>query len=747
MAIKECPECHGTGKVMVGEKKCPVCEGWGYVPAEFKVGEKLKGYRNLDYIGVEDEVDEIPCPECHGKGSVPVYGTCPTCGGTGRVLVCDICGRVKEPWEPGMETTWVCPDCMKKYRVVYVLDKTCDYEDVEVGNVYLGTVERAERFGVFVKLNPHITGLVRKKNLLGGREYKPGSEILVQVLDVRPDKGEVDLIESAIRGYKKVSVKKEIPITPIGELSVEMVGKTVRLRGRVLQVQVTGGPTVFTITDGTGITPAAAFEAPGVRAYPKVNAGDIVEVIGEVSFHSGEIQIETSDMVHLWGPEAAEVERRIEEELNRKAQPEDVGFLIKSDVLEALKPKIMKAAFMIRRAVFEGRPILLRHHADADGYVSGLAIEYAVVPLIERVSPDPDARWHLLKRRPSRAPFYEVEDVLKDIIFMVEDRDKFGEDLPLVVVVDNGGTSEDIPAYRRLKAYGVPIVVIDHHDPREWINEKKAKVDEYIDVHVNPHHIKRGYYELTAGMLATEVARFINPDVEDRIKHLPAIAGTGDRSKAPEHYEYVKIAKKVKGLTDEDLKRIAEVVDHEAFYWKFMDGHGVIDEILLLTGNLKRHRALVSAIYAELKEKQEKALKASLRHVKSVVLPNGVRFNTIDVEMFAPKFSYPSPGKLSGLIHDHFKEKYGEDSPILTLAYGPDFAVVRASDGMAAYDFDLNGIIPTLQEKLPGAGVEGGGHSYAGSIKFFEGTRKEVLEEFARQIMKLRKGRDPATTL
>jgi len=739
MVVKECPECHGTGKIKSGEKECEVCNGWGYVPADFKLGDKLKGYRNLDYFGVEEEVDEIPCPECHGKGVVPVYDTCPTCGGTGRVLACDICGRIKESWEPGMETSWVCSECERKYKVVYILDKTCDYEDVEVGKVYKGAIDRVERFGAFVSLNPHVTGLIKKKDLLGRRGYKPGEEILVQVLDVRPEKKEVDLIESALRHYKEVFVKKELPVTEIGVLTKEMAGRTIRIRGKITQIQVTGGPTVFTVTDGTGVTWAAAFEAPGVRAYPSIEVGDIVEIIGKVSFHAGEIQIETSDMSRLWGPDAAEVKKKIEEELNKRAQPEDVGFLVQSEVLEKLKPKIMQAAFIIRKAIFEGRPIIVRHHADTDGYTAGLALEYAIVPLLEELSPDPQAKWKFFKRRPSRAPFYELEDVLKDIIFMLEDHERFGDPLPLLVIVDNGGTVEDIPAYKRIRAYGVPIVVVDHHDPREFISEDRAAVDDYVDIHVNPHLVRRGYYELTAGMLATELARFIHPAVEEKIKHLPAIAGTGDRSDAPEFKQYLKIAKETKGLEEEDLKKIAEVIDHEAYYWKFMDGHGIIDEILLLTGNLQRHRKIIDSVYPEVKAKQEKALKASLPHVKSVVLPNGIRFNTIDIELYAPKFEYPSPGKLSGLIHDYFKEQHGEDSPILTLAYGPDFAVVRASDGMQVYNFDLNLIIKVLQEKLPDAGIEGGGHSFAGSIKFFEGKRKEVLEEFAKQIVKLKK--------
>lgn len=739
MAVKDCPECQGSGKVRAGEEECKVCDGWGYVPADFKLDKHLKGYRNLDYFGVDEEVDEIPCPECHGKGVVPVYDACPTCGGSGRVLACDICGKVKEPWEPGMDTAWVCQECERKFKVVYILDKTCDYEDVEIGKVYKGTIERVERFGIFVKLNPHVTGLIKKKDLLGGKEYKVGDIILVQVLDVKPEKKEIDFIESALRHYKEVVVRKELPVTEIGELNESLAGKTVRIRGKITQIQVTGGPTVFTISDGTGITWAAAFEAPGVRAYPTIMVGDIVEIIGKVSFHAGKIQIEISDMSRLFGPDAAEVKKKIEEELNRKAQPEEVDFLVKSDVLEKLKPKIMEAAFMIRRAIFEGRPIILRHHADCDGYSAGLALEYAIIPLLKEVSPDPEAEWHLFKRRPSKAPFYELEDVLKDIIFAIEDSIKFGEELPLVVIVDNGGTDEDIPAYRRLKAYGVPIVVIDHHDPRTFIEDGKAAVDEYVDVHVNPHLVKHGYYELTAGMIATELARFIYPKVEDRIKHLPAIAGTGDRSKAPEFEQYKKIAKQSKGLDEEDLKKIAEVVDHESYYWKFMDGKGIIEDILLLGTSLERHRRLINGIYPEVKAKQEKALKASLPHVKSVVLPNGIRFNTIDIELYAPKFEYPAPGKLSGLIHDHFKEKYGEESPILTLAYGPDFAVVRASDGMVKYSFNLNEIIQKLQERLPEAGIEGGGHSYAGSIKFFQGKRREVLEEFAKQVLKLKK--------
>lgn len=36
---------------------------------------------------------------------------------------------------------------------------------------------------------------------------------------------------------------------------------------------------------------------------------------------------------------------------------------------------------------------------------------------------------------------------------------------------------------------------------------------------------------------------------------------------------------------EEDLKKIVEVIDYEVYFWKFMDGYGIIDEIFFLIGN------------------------------------------------------------------------------------------------------------------------------------------------------------------
>lgn len=145
-------------------------------------------------------------------------------------------------------------------------------------------------------------------------------------------------------------------------------------------------------------------------------------------------------------------------------------------------------------------------------------------------------RWKFFKRRLSRVFFYELEDVFKDIIFMVEDYEKFGDLFLLVVIVDNGGISEDILVYKCICVYGVLIVVIDYYDLCEWVSEDKVKVDDYVDVYVNLYYVKCGYYELMVGMFVIEVVCFINLEVEDKIKYFFVIVGMGDKSKVLEFY-------------------------------------------------------------------------------------------------------------------------------------------------------------------------------------------------------------------
>ena len=481
-----------------------------------------------------------------------------------------------------------------------------------------------------------------------------------------------------------------------------------RLVGEVIQIQQTTGPTIFTISDETGITWAAAFDQPGERVYPHIMTSHMVEVLGEVSLHGGKIQIETEYMERLTGAEASEARKAIDEALDKRAQPENTSLLQESPTLEKLRPLLAQAAQAIRRAILDGRSILVRHHADADGICAGVAVEKAVIPLIREINPANDSEWHYFRRSPSKAPFYELEDVVKDLSFALEDQERHGQKLPLVVLLDNGSTEEDILSLMKVKVYDMEIVVVDHHFPGEVVDGRVA-VDDYVDFHVNPYLVG-GDSQITAGALAVEMAGMINPQVTDRIRHLPGIAAVGDHARSLEAERYIEIAAE-KGYDWEDLEKIATTIDFEAFYLRFMNGRGIMDTILGL-GNRDKHTKLVDALYQESQRRVKWQLAAAMPNLKTQNLPNGIIFNVLDVEKYAHKFTYPAPGKTCGYVHDQVVQKHGEETPILTLAYGPDFGVIRATDAVnEKFGFNLNKIIMELAEEIPEAGIDGGAMS------------------------------------
>ncbi len=749
----KCPKCNGIGSVVVDYKECEACGGTGYEDDVFDIGNHFKGVNSkardkFDLGGEED----IPCEACNGKGQVEVYEECPHCHGTGQINVCRDCGKILD------EKYDLCHECgekrkaekakhdeyearRKQVRDVYVLDSLCKMKDIDRDKLYKGKITRIERYGAFVSLNNNVWGLMRGDV----SEYNVGEEIVVFVTSIKSREGKIDFAPAYVETYNLKRLTMSVPRTLIGELE-EKKGKMVRIDGMVQQIQQTSGPTIFIISDESGTTEIAAFDKAGERAYPEVELDDAVQVIGEVNEHSGKTQIESSSMVKLGSESTAKLNKLIDDALNRKAQPQDVDFLVKSDVLNRLRPKMYEAAQKIRRAILDGRTILLRHHNDADGIVSGVAMEKAIVPLIQKHNPSNDAEYYYFKRSPSKAPFYELEDVVKDLSFALEDQERHGQKLPLIVLLDNGSTEEDIVALMQAKIYDIEVVVIDHHSPGELLTKVEedgeiygatVAVDEYVDTHVNPYLVG-GDSQLTAGCLATEVAHIINPEVEELIKHLPAIAALGDRAECGEVYQYIKLAAQ-KGFTQEHLAKVAECVDFEAYFLRFMNGRGIMDTILAVD-NFDKHRKMIDALYKEYQKRIDTQLRAALPNIKQTKLENGIYFNLLDVEKFAHKFTFPAPGKTCGFVHDHVINELGPDKPIVTLGHGPDFGVFRATDAVnEQYGFNVNEIVTKMIERVPQAGVDGGGHECAGSIKYIEGLGQDVLFKVVEEIQSLSK--------
>ncbi len=722
---KTCLECKGKGHKVISYKICESCHGTG-VKSEVDIKKHVKGVSKSAAQRFDlDEEHEVPCSICKGKGEIEVTEKCESCAGKGEINQCKKCGVQIESGD-------YCKDCEVKNRV-FILHPACDINDLELGADYKGKVTRVEDWGIFVSLSKKVFGLLRGRNL----GCNVGDELFVKIIDIKRGKGEVDLSKSNIKGkYELVKLRKNIARTPIGEITSNYVKRPVRIVGEVIQIQQTSGPTIFTISDETSTTWAAAFDEPGIRVYPNINIGNIVEVLGEVNLHSGKIQIESESIEKLHGKESIQARRLIDEAIDKKAEPETTELMIESEILDKLRSRMHLAAKAIRRAIFDGRSILVRHHADADGICAGVAMEKAVIPLIRDINPGSDAEWHFFKRAPSKAPFYEIEDVVKDLSFALEDMERHGQKLPLIVLLDNGSTEEDILALMKAKIYDIEIVVIDHHYPGEVENERVV-VDDYVDVHVNPYLVG-GNSEITAGALAFEVAKMINPEIKDLVMHLPGIAAVGDHASSREAQSYIEIADS-KGYSREDLEKIATCIDFEAFYLRFMNGRGIIDTILGI-GNREKHAKLVEALYKESKKRVKNQLRAALPNLKTQKLPNGVIFNVLDVEKYAFKFTYPAPGKTTGYVHDTMVKKYGEENPIVTLSYGPDFGVIRATDAVnQMFGFNLNTIILKLVDEIPEAGIDGGGHECAGSLKFVEGLSKKVLGAFAEEVASLGK--------
>ncbi|WP_094228457.1 DHH family phosphoesterase [Methanolobus psychrotolerans] len=699
---EKCTDCNGKGYSVTGTAKCPECKGTGKSKSVDFMKLSEKDMANFLKNGSS-------CNNCEGTGELETRETCSTCSGKGTFYKCKICGTEMDRLYEGDE---VCSSCAKK-QIVYKLDNSCTLDELEVGKMYHAVVRNIAEFGVFVDLNSNLRGLVHSSNMKEPLEV--GEAVIVGLKEIKP-RGKMDLVPRKLKEYQTVEIEKDLPTKLASEVS-QMVGQKVRIEGEVIQVKQTAGPTIFTIADETGQVSGAAFESAGERAYPQINSDMIVTATGEITSRGGSVQLEIQSLKRLTGPKEAEILQRIEAAIDRRAEPYDIEYMVESEVLEKLRPIMKKAAKEIRKAIIKSTPILLRHHADADGMTAAMAIEKAIIPLIKEVN-GADGEYYFYKRAPSKAPFYEMTDVVRDIGFALEDVVRHGQKMPLVISVDNGSSIENVAAMKQAKVYGIQMIVMDHHHPDD-------EVDEYLLTHVNPAHVG-GDFGMTAGMLCTEVARMINVNVEKEIRHLPAVAALGDRSEAEEAKRYIELVSDK--YTLQNLKDMALALDFAAYWLKFNTGKGIVDDILDF-GDHVIHKNLVNVLCEQANEMIAEQIDVCMAHVKSRELPNGAILNVLDVENYAHTFTFPPPGKTSGEVHDRLCKKF-VDKPIITIGYGPDFAVIRSK----GVKMNIPLMVRELYEEIKGGGVNGGGHLVVGSIKFVEGMRTEVLSKLAEKV-------------
>ncbi len=593
--------------------------------------------------------------------------------------------------------------------VVYRLADACTADALEEGNHYHATVNGVVEYGVFVDVSGGVSGLVHDSELRG--DHDVGDELVVELIEVR-ENGDLAFAERDPDDYTTEDVTAGTDAA-VRDLDAH-VGDLVNVEGVVVQIKQTGGPTLFHLADGEAVVPAAAFESAGVRAYPAVEVGDAVRVTGEAEHRQEALQIEVDELSRLRGEAGAEVSGAYEERLAEAAEPPEVEPLIDWPAFEPIHEDLREVARHLRRAALSNRPIRMRHHADGDGMCASVPLQAALERLITASHADAEAARHLLKRLPSKAPFYEMEDVTRDLNFALEDRERHGQKLPLLCMLDNGSTEEDVPAYRAMAQYDVPIVVVDHHHP------DPEAVEPLLDAHVNPY-LHGEDYRITTGMMGVELARLVDPSITDEIRHIPAVGGLSDRSEADAMDDYLALAAE-EGYDEADLRDVGEALDYAAHWLRYNDGSGFVNDLLDVAAEGDRHEEIVAFMSERAQRDVERQLKDALPHVEQERLANDARLYRLDVDEHAHRFIYPAPGKTTGKVHDRKVTETGD--PVITIGYGPDFAVLR-SDGVR---LDIPEMVTELTEELPGAGVSGGGHLVVGSIKFVPGKRAEVLD-------------------
>jgi len=616
------------------------------------------------------------------------------------------------------------------------------------GRYYHGTVDGFADFGVFVDIGDQVTGLLHRSELdsrLESIDFDPGDTLYVQVQSVR-DNGNVDLSwsirqdESRFRGalvddpdgegdhipegrddstggdvVKTTAVstpdqnaevegdtdrdstsadadsEEQADPTPttVAELD-DLVGERVRLEGRLVDVRQTSGPTVFTLRDETGTVECAAFEAAGVRAYPEVDEEEIVRIEGELERRRGELQVETEALVVLDGEERAAVTERVQEALVERARPDGVQQLADDPLVEGVTDDVIDVATAIRRAVIEGRPVVVRHAGTVDGYVAGAALERATLPLVRDHHGSADAEYHQFERRPLEGAVYGMDDATRDVTRMLSAEQRHDEPVPLFVFV-GVGSPESVDGLELLDVYGARRVIVDGQP----VDTAVAEASDTVLVPAEP---------TTASVLAATVAATIDPDCGD-LGHLPAVSFWAD---TPGVYADLATAA---GYGTDDCRVLREALALVAHYQAYEDKRELVADLLFADD---ADVGLAEHISRQYRERTETAVETALANLERRAI-DGRTVLVLDTDAYTHRFEFPPTGLLLEELHRR------EDASVV-VGLDRDSALLRTD-----LDLDLPALVASAGEHASGAGLDLGSVR-DGRLEFLAGERDQVRE-------------------
>ena len=626
------------------------------------------------------------------------------------------------------------------------------------GRYYRGSVDGFADFGVFIDIGEHITGLLHTSELnqrLESLDWEPGDTVYVQVKNVRengnidlgwsirqhesefrgkiiddpegdrlPDDEEVSTVEpepdpgasaepepepatvaTTTRGAAATSASE--PSSPGGvatetqlqraeiDALSEHVGAPVRIEGEITDVRQTSGPTIIELHDETGTVECAAFESAGVRAYPEATVGDIVRIDGEVEERRGDIQVETTALEVLEGDDRGAVVDRIEAAIAERAEPPSTELLADDDAVTAVEDTVVTAATAIRRAVFESRPVVIRHNATVDGYVAGAALERAILPLIRQEHEEADAEYHYVDRRPLDGRIYGMSDAMRDTTEMLDARERHDEKVPLFVLVNAGSTEESRDGFDLLETYGAERVVIDGDYPDE------AMVDSctaFISPHLADDAEVRGP---PTSVLAANLGVFVNPDARSDLSHLPAVSYARSPPTA-----YAELAADA-GYDGDAVETLREAIALKAFYQSYGDKRELIADLLFGDRGLAEHAS------EQFKERVAEEIRTAEPHLDTREV-DGRSLGVLDLDAFTHQYDFPPATILLGELAE---------------GTGLDAVVGLAEDALYVWSpavIDMRTVGERTAEAVPDGGVETvAGRD--GHLRFLVGRREAVM--------------------
>ena len=535
------------------------------------------------------------------------------------------------------------------------------------------------------------------------------------------------------------------------DISNKDLNNKINFRGKITTVKQTSGPTLMIINDGTSNFTLKAFVKPGVRAFPEIDIDDYVRVYAKISERNNSIEGEVISMKKLCEEDIKQLSADIKKEQERKLLPHTTEFTIKSKALESLKPRFIEMTKIIKQAILDNRPILLRHNADTDGYSSAVTLERAIFKFMkEELGADQSYINMNYRRAPSKAPFYEYEDAVKDLFMWLKDHRRNNAKAPLIIVTDNGSTDEDILSMKQMMIYGAELVVVDHHFPGDMkeisdLNEKEkleytsisknnntgkvGVVDKYIKAHINPY--LTGFdSNVCAGMLGYELARFIFKENTNSVM-IPAMAAVLDHTEGPERDQYLEQAKK-EGFTEKYLADIGEIIDMQSFYLRFSEAREFVDD--LFGADMNAQRKIVEMLTPELEQRYSAVEKVAKGYSEKEDF-GAFYLNSFNGEKGTFRGGYPAIGKSTNHIHKVFENEL--DKPILTITHGSTFMTIRVSDEIK--NFSVPEFVQIVFEKLPNINANGGGHEHAGSVRFVEYGKEDVMKLFKEYLVEVNK--------